>query len=78
MISFSIMTAVFLVLLILVGSLIYTLRVGKMVDVRQSEFDEEITEKIQRHRVLLNPVFLAYIIGFGLLLLYLFFIATSY
>jgi hypothetical protein len=78
MFSFSIMTAVFLVLLILVGGLIYTLRVGKMVDVRQSEFDEEINEKIQRHHVLLNPVFLAYIIGFGLLLLYVIFIATSY
>lgn len=58
-------------LLILVGGLFYTLRIGRLVQARQSEFDTEINEKIRRHPILLNPVFLAYIIGIGLMILYM-------
>lgn len=66
-------------LLILVGGLFYTLRIGRLVQVRQSEFDTEINGKIRRHPILLNPIFLAYIIGIGLMILYmLYHISTSY
>lgn len=66
-------------LLILVGGLFYTLRFGRLVQARQSEFDTEINEKIPRHPILLNPVFLAYIIGIGLMILYmLYHVSISY
>ncbi len=58
-------------LLILVGGLFYTIKIGRLVQARQSEFDTEISDKIQKHPVLLNPVFLAYVIGIGLMILYM-------
>lgn len=66
-------------LLILVGGLFYTLKIGRLVSARQSEFDPEINEKTRRHPILLNPVFLAYIIGIGLMILYmLYHVSISY
>ena len=68
-----------LVLLILFGGLFYTLRIGRLVSARQSELDTEIKEKTRRHSVLLNPVFLAYIIGIGLVFLYIIYhVSISY
>lgn len=67
-----------LVLIILVGGLLYTLRIGRLASVKQSEFDSEINEKTRRHPVLLNPVFLAYIIGIGLAILYIVYHANRY
>ncbi|MDF2854975.1 MAG: hypothetical protein K0Q87_826 [Neobacillus sp.] len=66
-----------LVLLILLGGLLYTLKVGRLVSVRQSEYDTEINEKTQRHPYLLNPVFLAYIIGIGLVIVYIIYHSTT-
>ncbi|MGG1679081.1 hypothetical protein ACIFOT_25660 [Neobacillus sp. NRS-1170] len=65
-----------LVLLILVGGLLYTLTTGRFVSARQSEFDAEINEKTQRHPILLNPIFFAYIIGIVLVILYIFYHAS--
>lgn len=63
----------------LVGGLFYTLRIGRLVSARQSELDNEINEKIRKHSILLNPVFLAYIIGIGLVILYmLYHVSISY
>mgnify|MGYP005827996323 CR=1 FL=1 len=67
-----------LALLILISGLIYTFKIGKISSIRQSEYDTEINEKVQRHPALLNPVFLAYIIGIGLALLYLVYVAVSF
>lgn len=61
--------------IILVGSLLYTFRVGRAVDVSKSEIDEEIHPTIRKNWVTLNPVFLAYIIGFGALLLFIAYLA---
>ncbi|HHW36443.1 MAG TPA: hypothetical protein GXX18_04005 [Bacillales bacterium] len=58
-------------LLILLGGLFYTVRIGRLVSARQSELDTEIDEKIRRHPIVLNPVFLAYVIGIGLVILYM-------
>ncbi|WP_223594566.1 hypothetical protein [Neobacillus bataviensis] len=33
------------ILLVLIGGLLYTLRIGRLASVRQSEFDSEINEK---------------------------------
>jgi len=66
-----------LVLLIGVGGFIYTLKVVKQTTVRQSEYDSEVSEKVNRHYVLLNPVFLSYLIGFGLLLLFIGYLALT-
>jgi hypothetical protein len=65
-------------LLILVWGLIYTIRNGKVVSTRQSELDTEINEKTQNHPMLLNPIFLAYIIGIGLAILYIVYQAINY
>ncbi len=66
-----------LVLLILVGGLLYTLTTGRFVTARQSEFDAEINEKTRRHPILLNPVFLAYVVGIGLVILFILYHASS-
>jgi predicted permease len=58
-------------MLILVGGLLYTLKAGKLVSSRQSEYDSEINEKTQNHPIFLNPVVLAYIIGIGLVILFI-------
>jgi hypothetical protein len=66
-----------LVLLVLLSGLFYTFKVGSLVSVRQSEYDTEINEKTQRHPYLLNPVFLAYIIGIGLVIVYIIYHAAN-
>jgi len=67
-----------LVLIIAVVGLVYTYRTGKLVDVRQSEYDTEINEKVQERAYLRNPIFLAYIIFIGFLLFYIIYNATVY
>lgn len=63
--------------LIIAGGLLYTLRVGKLTSARQSEYDFEISDKVRRHPYSLNPVFLAYIIVIGLVLLYILYLAVT-
>ncbi len=62
---------VVIIAIILVGGLIYSFRVGRAVDVAKSDYDEEIHANVRRNPVLLNPVFLAYIIGIGAALIYI-------
>ncbi|MGE7687474.1 hypothetical protein [Peribacillus simplex] len=69
---------VILVVLIGIGNLIYNLKLVKSISVKQSEYDSEISEKVKRHNILFNPVFLSYIIGFGLLFLFVFYLAMTY
>jgi hypothetical protein len=54
--------------LILVTSLFYTFRVGKLASERNSKLDTQIDGKVQEHPYIRNPVFLTYVI-FGLLAL---------
>lgn len=67
-----------IVLIIAVIGLVYTYRTGKLVDARQSEFDTEISEKVQERAYLRNPIFLSYIIFIAFLLFYLIYSATVY
>jgi hypothetical protein len=63
--------------LILIGGLFVTFGIGKRVSARHSEFDDEIDHNIRKHPVLLNPVFLAYIIAIGAVLVYIFYLVTT-
>ncbi|WP_066064343.1 hypothetical protein [Neobacillus soli] len=70
--------ALILVGIVIVGGLFYTLRVGKAVDVRNSELDGEIHRTIRKNWITLNPVFLAYIIAIGAMLVYIAYLAVSW
>ncbi|WP_224752524.1 hypothetical protein [Metabacillus arenae] len=50
-------------LLILAGGLIFTLKMGKVVSARKSEYDTQLNEKIQEHPYLRNPIFIAYLVA---------------
>lgn len=65
-------------LIILVTSLVLTMRAGKLAETRQSEFDSTINGKVQERPYVRNPIFLAYIIGIGVVLVYLFYIGITY
>lgn len=49
-------------------SLFYTLRVAKTQKVIKGSNDTQITDKVQKHPYIRNPVFLAFIIFFVLLI----------
>ncbi|MFJ5717593.1 hypothetical protein [Neobacillus sp. NPDC093127] len=63
--------------IVIVGGLFYTLRVGKAVEVRNSELDGEIHNTIRKNWISLNPVFLAYIIALGAILVYIAYLAVT-
>jgi hypothetical protein len=65
-----------LAVIVLSGGLLYTLRVAKRQRY-QGEYDVEISERIQENPITRNPVFLAYIIGLGLALAYMVYVALS-
>lgn len=62
--------------IVLLGGLLYTVRVAKRQRY-QGEYDAEISDKIQAHPVTRNPVFFAYIIGIGLALAYMVYLALN-
>ncbi|RCW74945.1 hypothetical protein [Saliterribacillus persicus] len=64
-----IITFVLVGLVVIVSGLFITLRLGKQVENRKSELDPE-PKATRNHPILLNPVFLAYVIGFGGLLIF--------
>ena len=66
-----------IVLVIVVGALTYTLRVGKTVDTNNSVLDKD-NDQTRKHPNSLNPAFLAYIIGFGGLLIFVAYLALKY
>ncbi|ETI70493.1 hypothetical protein [Neobacillus vireti] len=63
--------------IVIVGGLFYTLKIGKAVNVRNSELDEEIHSTIRKNWISLNPVFLAYIIAIGAILVYIAYLAVT-
>ncbi|HYK74360.1 MAG TPA: hypothetical protein VEV44_14795 [Pseudoneobacillus sp.] len=56
--------------------LLYTAKVSRRQKY-QGEYDAQISEKIQDHPIIRNPVFLAYIIGIGLALAYMVYLAIN-
>jgi hypothetical protein len=66
----------FIALLVLTGGLIYTYKIGSRQKL-QREYDTEINEKVEEHPYIRNPVFLAYIIGIGLVIAYMIYIAMN-
>jgi hypothetical protein len=75
--TFDLMLGV-IALLIIVGGLFYTYRVGRRSNSSQSgEMDSAISEKVQDHYILRNPVFLAYLVAGILVLIYIGYAALS-
>nr|QRZ17735.1 hypothetical protein JUJ52_18620 [Virgibacillus sp. AGTR] len=73
---------IYMLLLIVLGAvlvviaLFFTIKVGKDIEERNSEYDTEF-KATRKHPVLLNPAFLAYIIGFGFLIIFIAYLAMS-
>ncbi|MCA1319049.1 hypothetical protein LC085_03920 [Bacillus tianshenii] len=75
--SFDLMLGV-IALLIVVGGFIYTYRVGRRSNSSQGgEMDSVISEKVQDHYVLRNPIFLAYLVAAVLILIFIGYAALS-
>ncbi|MEH7120485.1 hypothetical protein V7128_24150 [Neobacillus vireti] len=66
-----------IIALIIIIGLIVTFRTGKAISMKNSEYDYEIHENIQKHPMLLNPVFLTYIIALAAVLVYIIYLATT-
>ncbi|MRX73783.1 hypothetical protein GJU40_16700 [Bacillus lacus] len=75
--KFSIVLSVVALLIVSYG-LFYTVKVGKMVDSRQSEHDTDINPKVQAHPYLRNPIFLTYLITAALITAYIIYMAVRY
>lgn len=66
-----------LALIISIVSLIYTFKVGRTVSERRVKQDGQISEKVQEHPYIRNPVFLAFLIAGLLSLAYIFYLAYT-
>lgn len=61
-----------IITIVLIIGFIQTIRVGQAQGQnQQSEFDSEISDVVKAHPYTRNPVFWAYIIGFGLVFAYI-------
>ncbi|WP_096154826.1 MULTISPECIES: hypothetical protein [Bacillus] len=65
------LTLAFLALALVGVAIVYTYMVGRRTDTQPSERDSEISEEVQKHYVLRNPVFIAMFVGTVLVLLYI-------
>ncbi|KEZ52770.1 hypothetical protein [Metabacillus indicus] len=74
--KFTIALAI-LAFMIVAGGLIYTAGIGRLVDIRKSEIDTPMNEKIQRHPYIRNPIFLTYLIALGLVGFYILYLAFT-
>ncbi|OIK08607.1 hypothetical protein BIV60_25700 [Bacillus sp. MUM 116] len=66
-----------IIALIMVVGLFYTVRTHRAFSTRNSEIDSEIHDNIRRHPILLNPVFLTYIIAIAVVLIYIIYLSFS-
>ncbi|KZM56251.1 hypothetical protein P9246_13420 [Aeribacillus pallidus] len=64
-------------LLVLLVGLFYTLQVGRQMEKRQSEYDTEVSEKVEKRPYIRNPIFIAYIVLIAFALFYIFYISFS-
>jgi hypothetical protein len=76
MIQFALVMSVVAFLVATVG-FIYTYSIGRNQKF-QGEYDTEISEKVQEHPYLRNPVFLAYIIVGGVAIISIIYFALTY
>ncbi|UOQ84518.1 hypothetical protein [Gracilibacillus salinarum] len=72
-----VVTLVIIGIILAIIALLYTVKVGKVVNARKSEYDTD-SKGTAKHPVLFNPIFLAYILGFGGLLVLIFYLASKY
>ncbi|WP_374720977.1 hypothetical protein [Peribacillus tepidiphilus] len=67
-----------LIVVVIIGfSFVYTTIIVKNQKNIKGEFDSQISEKVQEHPYIRNPVFIAYLVFGGLLLLYIFYLFFS-
>lgn len=68
-------TFIWILMILVIGivlvSLVYTLTIGKTQKALKGEYDTQIDEKVQNHPYLRNPVFLAFVLFFILVLGYI-------
>lgn len=74
--SFDFILAI-LALIIVAGAMVYTYRIGRQADTQASGQDSSISEKVQDHYVMKNPVFVALFIATVLILLYIAYAALN-
>ena len=68
--SFDFILAI-LALVIVAGAMVYTYKIGRQADAQATTQDSSISEKVQDHHVMKNPVFVAMFIATILILLYI-------
>ncbi|WP_153126244.1 hypothetical protein [Peribacillus tepidiphilus] len=67
-----------LIVVVIIGfSFVYTTIIVKNQKNIKGEFDSQISEKVQEHPYIRNPIFIAYLVFAGLLLLYIFYLFFS-
>ncbi|GAA0324917.1 hypothetical protein GCM10008967_14400 [Bacillus carboniphilus] len=59
-------------------SLVFTFSVARERKVVRGELDTKIPESVKDHPFTLNPVFLSYIIGLGVVLLFIIYLAFKF
>ncbi|WP_404449819.1 hypothetical protein LG307_08615 [Sutcliffiella horikoshii] len=74
--SFDFILAV-LALIIVAGAMVYTYKIGRQADTQASSQDSSVSEKVQDHYVMKNPVFVALLIATILILLYIAYAALT-
>ncbi|MEA3321686.1 MAG: hypothetical protein U9Q88_16990 [Bacillota bacterium] len=74
--SFDFILAI-LALIIVAGALVYTYKLGRQESTQATTQDSSISEKVQDHYVLKNPVFVALLIATVLILLYIVYAALN-
>ncbi|GAE94451.1 hypothetical protein JCM21714_3608 [Gracilibacillus boraciitolerans JCM 21714] len=71
-------TLVSIGLILAVISLIYTVNVGKTVNAQKGGEHDHNSKTAEKHPLLLNPVLLAYVLGFGILFIFIFVLAMQF
>ena len=74
--SFDFILAV-LALIIVAGAMVYTYKIGRQADTQAASQDSSVSEKVQDHYVMKNPVFVALLIATILILLYIAYAAIN-
>jgi hypothetical protein len=64
-------------ILILVSGLYYTYKLGRSQEAAQSKYDIEISEKVQAHYFIRNPVFITYAVGLFLVIAYIIYLTIN-
>ncbi|KAF0820157.1 hypothetical protein KIS4809_0737 [Bacillus sp. ZZV12-4809] len=63
---------------ILLYSIVYTLLIGKERKAVKGDIDAELPENVQKHAYIRNPIFLAYAIFFGIVIVMIIYFALTW